>query len=147
MKRTALLVACLACFGCGSEEGSETASEGPSGGTGAATEEATPADPIAAALESVKAGSGVLLDVRTQDEWDSGHFASAKHIPVDQISDAEKAKSATADLDKEKTLYVHCARGVRAKTAADALNKMGFKAVALETSYDAIRDGGFDEAK
>lgn len=146
LKRTALIVACLACFGCGGAEESDAETSSPA--TSETSESAPPtADPVANALESVKAESGVLLDVRSQGEWDSGHFAAAKHIPVDQITDADQANTATADLDKEKTIYVHCAKGARAKKAADALNGMGFKAVALETTYDAIRDGGFEESK
>ncbi|PIR25895.1 MAG: hypothetical protein COV43_03465 [Deltaproteobacteria bacterium CG11_big_fil_rev_8_21_14_0_20_42_23] len=33
----------------------------------------------------------MLLDVRTQQEWDGGHIPGALHVPLDQLE--EKAES------------------------------------------------------
>lgn len=106
-------------------------------------ETATVAEPeLSDVLAKVNAGEAVLLDVRTAGEWDSAHFAKAVHLPVGDISE-EKA----ASIDKAKPVYVHCAAGKRAVTGAEALVKLGFNAVPLKTSYDSIKDAGFEEAK
>lgn len=66
-------------------------------------------------------GSALLVDVRGDDEWDSGHAKGAMHLSVDQIAGGELP---TKDLSKK--LYVYCASGGRSSTAASYLKKKGF---------------------
>lgn len=135
MKRFAILFALITLVGC---------TDTPTADTQEAVEVET--DPVQTALSAVGVETALLVDVRTDEEWESGHFAAATHVPLADLQDAEKAKDATSGLTKTKLIYVHCAKGKRAVAAVEELKKMGFKAVALETTYDAIRDAGFEEA-
>ena len=54
--------------------------------------------------------NNVLIDVRSQQEYEAGHLKNAKNIPVDKI--AEDIKCFVPD--KEKTIVVYCRSGKRA---------------------------------
>jgi rhodanese-related sulfurtransferase len=97
---------------------------------------------LADAYKQVSEGGAVLLDVRSLKEWNKGHFKAAKHIPIKDLTGMNSIEG----LSKEKTIYVHCAKGGRATQGAAHLNSLGFKAEALKTSYSSIRDAGFKEA-
>jgi rhodanese-related sulfurtransferase len=65
----------------------------------------------------------VLLDVREDYEYRSGHIKNAKHIPVGQIaSDIGKM-----GITKDSKIYVYCQSGGRSTKACDILGKMGYK--------------------
>jgi rhodanese-related sulfurtransferase len=76
--------------------------------------------------------SEVILDVRTVEEFTAGHIENALNIPLDQIS------GKINDLKKFKTIYIHCKRGGRARTAFEALSQMGLK------NLVCIHDAGMD---
>ena len=69
--------------------------------------------------------TNVVLDVRTQKEYDAGHIPGAKLIDFNS-PDFDKKVSA---LDKDKTYLVHCAGGNRSAKAAAKLSGMDFKSV------------------
>lgn len=64
----------------------------------------------------------VVIDVRTQEEYDAGHIKSATLIPYDQISQ----KIGELDLNKDQTIVVYCRSGNRAGKAKDTLQSMGY---------------------
>ncbi len=59
-----------------------------------------------------------VVDVRAMNEWDDGHIAEAKLIPLGRIP---------ASLDKldETTPYVHCQLGARSAIATSLLHRLG----------------------
>lgn len=63
-----------------------------------------------------------LLDVRTPEEFTSGHLVGAQN--VDFQDDAFKAT--VAKLDKTKPYLVHCAVGGRSAKTRDLMKKLGF---------------------
>lgn len=63
-----------------------------------------------------------ILDVRTREEYDSGHIPDAIMIPHDQITDLA-GKTLT---DKEQLILVYCRSGSRSKIAAAALAELGY---------------------
>lgn len=65
----------------------------------------------------------IILDVRTQDEYNEGHLDKALLIPVD---DLEKVVD---KLPKEKPIIVYCRSGVRSRKAAEILVENGFSEV------------------
>ena len=73
-----------------------------------------------------------LIDVRTANEFKSGHIKTAKNIDLF----SSNFKSQFEKLDKEKPVYVYCQAGSRSNKAANQLAKMGFTEI-----YDL--KGGF----
>ena len=67
----------------------------------------------------------VLLDVRTQEEFDAGHIAGAILLPYDEIA----LKAVTVLPDKEKEIVLYCRSGRRSAIAKKALVELGYKDV------------------
>lgn len=68
----------------------------------------------------------IIVDVRTKEEYDSGHIANSLLIPYDEIE-----KKAPALLtDKNAAIIVYCRTGRRSEIAAKALIGMGYANVA-----------------
>lgn len=72
--------------------------------------------------EALKADDVQLLDVRTKREFTDGHIKNAKNI-VYQGADWDKQ---VASLDKDKPVYVYCAKGGRSAKCAMILEEAGF---------------------
>ena len=64
----------------------------------------------------------IILDTRTQAEYDEGHIPGAIVIPHDEIT--EKAEQLLPN--KDQLLLVYCRSGRRSKLAAEALVKLGY---------------------
>ena len=64
----------------------------------------------------------IILDVRTQDEYDQGHIPGAILIPDTEI----KAKAEDVLTDKDQLILVYCRSGRRSKIAAEALVELGY---------------------
>ena len=77
------------------------------------------------ALALQEAGDGLLfVDVRTPEEYQSGHVPGAINIPRNQLS------SRLAELERARDrLVVYCERGPRAVAAAATLASAGFTGV------------------
>jgi sulfur-carrier protein adenylyltransferase/sulfurtransferase len=60
-----------------------------------------------------------LIDVREQDEWDTGHIAGATHIPLGQL------QGALDQLVGDPDVVVMCRSGVRSARAVAALHGAG----------------------
>lgn len=72
--------------------------------------------------EALKIDDVQLVDVRTKKEFASGHIRRAKNI-VYQSDDWDLQ---VASLDKDKPVYVYCAKGVRSAKCASILEESGF---------------------
>lgn len=64
----------------------------------------------------------IILDVRTQEEYDQGHIPGAIVISHEEI--AEKAEEVLTD--KDQLILVYCRSGRRSKLAAEALVELGY---------------------
>lgn len=86
-------------------------------------------------LATLKSKENVeVLDVRKESEFLSEHMQDAMNTPLDFINDS------MAQIDKNKTYYVHCAGGYRSMIFTSILRARGF---------DKLIDvkGGFKEIK
>lgn len=63
----------------------------------------------------------IILDVRTQSEYESGHIPGAVNISHDLIN-AEN----TADFDHDQMILVYCRSGNRSAKASETLTELGF---------------------
>ena len=85
----------------------------------------------AEAFEKVISDTSVVrLDVRSIDEYASGHIAKA--INIDVMKDDFKTK-ATSLLPKDKTIALYCRSGRRSKKAAGILVENGYKVIELNS--------------
>ena len=67
----------------------------------------------------------ILLDVRTQEEYEEKHIPGSILIPVDELE-----KRAETELpDKNKDIFVYCRSGNRSTTASNILSELGYKKV------------------
>ncbi|MEZ5144270.1 MAG: rhodanese-like domain-containing protein [Acidimicrobiales bacterium] len=78
----------------------------------------------------------VLLDVREQHEWDSGHVPKARHVPLGQLY------GSIDDLPADRTIVVMCRSGNRSGRATKVLAKAGYDAVNLAGGIQAWRAAG-----
>jgi rhodanese-related sulfurtransferase len=89
------------------------------------------------AIEEVKNGAAILLDVRTLEEWNESHAVGAIHIPIDELL-AGKAEG----LDKNFPVYTYCRSGGRAGKAKDFLVEQGFNSMNVGSLEDWVTCGG-----
>lgn len=74
------------------------------------------------AFEGEKVTNAAVLDVRTQQEFDNGHYSNASHIPYDELSGRESEFS----FEKNDLIVVYCRSGNRAGKAKATLQQMGY---------------------
>lgn len=79
------------------------------------------------------AGGALIVDVRTPEEFNSGHVASAANVPHTQIAQ----NLAIFGADKEREIILYCRSGRRSDLAAAELKALGYSRV-----YNA---GGYSE--
>ena len=86
------------------------------------------------APERSTSASIVLIDVRSAEEFQSGHLHGAINIPHTEIAD----RIASAVPDKNAKLRLYCRSGRRVRIAMDALKKL---------DYNDLEDhGGINDA-
>lgn len=73
----------------------------------------------------------MLIDVRSINEFESGHILQAYNMPLDRI----EVIVPSAVRDKNKVLLLHCSTGVRSGIAKKKLEDMGYKKVFNLGSY------------
>lgn len=82
----------------------------------------------------------VILDVRTQEEYDQGHIPGAVLIPNTEI----ETRAAQELPDKDQLILVYCRSGNRSKQAADRLVKLGYTQI---REFGGILDWPYDIEK
>lgn len=119
----ALLAGCQAAAG----ESPAPAESAPAGSAAAESAPAAEYHKITPeeAKEKMDAGDVVVVDVRTQAEYDEGHIENAVLVPNESIGDTMPA--ALPDLDA--TLLVYCRSGRRSKEASEKLVALGYRNV------------------
>lgn len=65
----------------------------------------------------------IVLDVREQNEYDSGHIPGAVLLPVGAI---DEDTAAAVIPEKDSTVLVYCRSGNRSKTASSTLAELGY---------------------
>lgn len=94
--------------------------------------------------EKLEKDSGIVLDVRTQGEFNNGHVAGALLLDIMKPDFGDQIKK----LDKEKTYYVYCRSGNRSTKATALMNELGFKKVYnVKDGIDNILKSGVPVAK
>ncbi len=80
-------------------------------------------------IEEYSNGDYILLDVRTDEEFNNGHIEGALNIPVDSL------REKLSELDKSKTIVEYCQVGLRGYVADRILSQHGFKVLNVTGGY------------
>lgn len=91
----------------------------------------------AEAVTLINRSHAIVIDVRDDAEFASGHVVDAKHIPLDKL--AERLNELKKYQDKP--VLINCQRGMRSAKACDILRKAEYKQVYnLQGGLDAWRE-------
>jgi rhodanese-related sulfurtransferase len=75
--------------------------------------------------ELLAQGAADLVDVREPYEYEAGHIAGARHIPLERLADEAQT------LPQDRPLVFQCRVGARSAMAAQAFRAAGFDAYNL----------------
>lgn len=71
----------------------------------------------------LEAEGTIVLDVRTQEEYDGGHIPGAVCLPVETLTDGDLSVLLP---DKQAPVVVYCRTGHRSAQAAQVLSELGY---------------------
>lgn len=84
----------------------------------------------------------IILDVRSVEEYRSGHIPGARNVPIDQL----EGQLASLGIAKSDEVVVHCEGGVRAAKAEALLTAAGYQHVVdLQGHMKGWRDSGLPQ--
>ena len=92
------------------------------------------------ALQQVRDGRAVLVDVRAAVFFEKGHIKGAINIPYSEVRD----RVSLLPRDKTAVLYCACHNEHQSARVALALSELGARAVAMMGGYDAAVTAGFE---
>lgn len=87
--------------------------------------------PEAKSILDADPANTVVVDVRRDDEWVTGHVSGAIHVPIDDLTDRMD------EVPRDKKVLFICAAGVRSGLACEVAASMGYD---TENLYN-IEDG------
>lgn len=94
------------------------------------------------ARPAVEAAYAQFIDVRTPEEYNAGHAAHARNIPLDTLPQS------LDKLERNEPVYLICQTGVRSMKAAQMLNEAGFRqTVSIVGGTTAWQEAGFPMTK
>lgn len=79
----------------------------------------------------------IVVDVRTQEEYDEGHIPNSVLIPNETITQTPPEQLP----DKDATILIYCRSGNRSRQAAEKLLAMGYTNI---YDFGGIRDWPYD---
>lgn len=84
---------------------------------------------------------GIVIDVRTKDEYDEGHLTETDH-QFDLMNG--EFQSQLESLSKEETYYLYCRSGNRSGQAARIMKNAGFENVYNVGGFEDLARAGFE---
>lgn len=89
--------------------------------------------PVLVCGEESAIAKPLVIDVRTEPEWNEGHLEGAIRIPYEKIGE----EIAGVAPDKKTKINLYCRSGRRSGIALDALKKLGYEDV---TNTGSVKD-------
>jgi len=87
-------------------------------------------------LTQARQDGAIVIDVRDDDEYATGHVAGAVSLPLSEL------EARMQELPMDQTLYLICQGGGRSGKAADLLSKGGFDAHSVSGGTSAWVEAG-----
>lgn len=108
-------------------------------------------DSLEVVQKNIAEKKAVLVDVRSQEEWNEGHIDDSIFLPVTSLrkhslNPTKLAKTLPKKKEK-KILYTFCVVGMRAKQAGLILEHQGYTVRVLKPGYDELIKAGFKKGK
>jgi rhodanese-related sulfurtransferase len=88
-----------------------------------------------------RADAPLVLDVRSAEEFASGHVPGARNVEYDEV------EARLAELGPAREVVVYCERGPRASKAAAVLSAAGFAVKHLAGHMSGWREAGLPIAR
>jgi len=85
-------------------------------------------------MSNATTANAIWIDVRTADEFNSGHIEGAAHIPYEEIA----VRISEITTDKNAILHLYCRSGNRSGIAQQILQSIGFNNAVNEGGYEYI---------
>jgi rhodanese-related sulfurtransferase len=100
--------------------------------------------PVQLARVMSRSPDSQIVDVRSPEEFATGHIMGARSVPLDRIEGADAYEVlCRAGISPDRPLYLACHAGLRAQRAAEHLREQGIAAVFLiEGGTQAWQAGG-----
>jgi phage shock protein E len=92
--------------------------------------------------ELLQEESGVIIDVRTKSEYNSGHLKKTDYNFDMSSSDFEQKLK---KLDKNKNYFLYCRSGARSGRATQVMKRNGFENVYNVGGLQSLVNAGFDK--
>jgi len=102
-----------------------------------------PLDLVRAAVAEQKA---MLVDVREPDEWQKGHVAGARLVPLSALERGVDAGQLARSIPKGTIVYTYCMVGGRSVASARFFRAMGYDVRPLKQGYPQLIRSGFPAA-
>ncbi|MBC2722857.1 DsrE/DsrF/DrsH-like family protein [Desulfosporosinus sp.] len=83
-------------------------------------------------IELTKLKDSILLDVRTEEEYNNGHLSGSINIPLDSLRDR------MGELDRNKPIIEYCQVGLRGYIADRILSQNGYNVLNITGGYKTI---------
>lgn len=100
-------------------------------------------DSLAVVKNNVAENKAVLVDVRSQEEWNRGNIAGSIFLPDTSLRKNVDPKYLAEELPKDKIIYTFCVVGMRAKRVGKILENHGYAVRVLKPGYDELIKAGF----
>ena len=84
-------------------------------------------------IKALISNGAMIIDVRTQTEYQNGHLKTSVNIPLAELS------GSLSKLDKSKAVITCCATGMRSASAKNILLTSGFSEVYNGGSWKSLR--------
>ena len=107
-------------------------------------------DSLTAVKQLLADKTAMMIDVREQREWDAGHLAAAKLLPLSTLRNTSGEKLAATIskiIPRDKIIYCHRLSGGRVLAATPILERLGYDVRPLRAGFSALVEAGFDKAE
>ncbi|PAU94639.1 rhodanese [Aliifodinibius salipaludis] len=92
--------------------------------------------------ELLQEGPGVIIDVRTKNEFNSAHLEQTDYNFDISSSDFEQK---IKKLDKDKNYFLYCRTGARSGRASQVMKRKGFENVYNVGGLESLINAGFEK--
>lgn len=72
-----------------------------------------------------------IIDIRNSFNYNNNHIPNSKNIPYEKL-----LVNPNEYLDRYKTYYIYCQRGISSKNICQILNKQGYRVINIEGGYE-----------